>query len=169
FAWLLAVLATGERKRTWVAFTIVPLMALWANLHGGWIVGAGTLVIWSGASVVSDRPFRQKVVVVAASISGLAATALNPYGWRLWPFLASAVDLGRPNISEWQPTFDMGWIYILLWALSASVAFASLATALMHRSFDLRKYAVVMVLAIASCRVNRLLAFFAIAATVLVA
>src|SRR5205807_1039299 len=89
-------------------------------------------------------------------------------GWRLWQFLVDTVDLGRPNISEWQPTFAMGWTYILLWMLVASIGAASLAAALLAHRVDTRKYAVVFVLGIASFRVNRLLAFFAIAAIVLV-
>ncbi len=169
FACLLAVLAAGERKRRWNAFSIVPLMAVWSNLHGGWIVGAGTLAAWSVACLFTDAPFSEKVTVAAASGLGLLATAINPYGWRLWQFLLSTVDLGRPNISEWQPTFAMGWTYILLWSLIASIGAASFGVALVGRSFDLRKYAVVALLAIASFRVNRLLAFFALAATVLAA
>src|SRR5205085_11962611 len=47
FTLLLTILTdvdrTGDRRRL---LLIAPLMALWANLHGGWIVGLECLTAW---------------------------------------------------------------------------------------------------------------------------
>src|SRR5207244_2138493 len=42
FALLLAVLRRSSERRSVLLLTI-PILAVWANLHGGWIVGAGVL------------------------------------------------------------------------------------------------------------------------------
>src|SRR5205823_13242677 len=47
FAWVLAILvasACGRTRRLWL---VVPIVALWANLHGGWIVAVGALSVWA--------------------------------------------------------------------------------------------------------------------------
>src|SRR5262249_7456891 len=71
------------------------LFCCWANMHGGWIVGLGTLAVWS-----LFRP-RRLVLLIAAA----AATLINPYGIGLWKFIYDTVGLARPEISDWRPLF----------------------------------------------------------------
>src|SRR5262249_41082178 len=61
---------------------------------------------------------------LAFTLAGcLAATLLNPLGWRLWPYLATELscDVNRRFIDEWQPpTFaPHPWSAATLWALRA--------------------------------------------------
>ena len=79
-------------------------LPVWANLHGGWIVGMGVLGVW-GAVEVFERPstmVRWGVLLGACVL----ATLVTPYGWGLWEFLATTVRMGR-EITEWQPTFSL--------------------------------------------------------------
>src|SRR5689334_8033881 len=71
----------------------MPLLALWANLHGGFVAGLGVLVVWA---VMRPRWSSALLVAMAA-----AATLVNPYGVGLWTFLARTLG-PRPDIAEWQ-------------------------------------------------------------------
>lgn len=101
---LLGVLAvcrilTSESRR---ALWWLPLVfAIWANLHGGWIVGGGLVVVWTAVAFIQWRDDRGQLLLVG--IASLAATLLNPYGVNLWVFLAETVRLDRADTAEWQP------------------------------------------------------------------
>jgi hypothetical protein len=57
-----------------------------------------------------------------ALTAGLAATLLNPYGWRLWSFLVTTVRPSR-NIGEWRPVWEQNGdlTSALIWAVIVSV------------------------------------------------
>jgi hypothetical protein len=123
--WLLAVtflslspIATAFRPHLWTIlgvalvcyllardrFRWMPLLfAVWANLHGGWIVGGSILVLWLVGRAVDQRSTRNLRVPLVIFALSAAATLANPYGWRLWTFLGNTVSMSRGDISEWQP------------------------------------------------------------------
>jgi hypothetical protein len=158
FASLLYVLLTARRHRR-APFWSIPIMALWVNLHGGWLVGAGTLIVWSIVGLFGDRPLRDKAIAVGTMAAALAATLVNPYGVQLWSFLRETVGFGRPEITDWQPIIDFGALFSL-WAIVAALAIAAAVIAATRRTFDLQGWAVVLMFAIGSLRVGRLLSFF---------
>jgi hypothetical protein len=162
FAWLLAVLLMAERRPR-AAMAAVPMLVIWANLHGGWIVGAGTLVVWTVLRFWSAAPIREKMRGVLIAAIALAMTAANPYGWHLWAFLAQTVGLSRPDIVDWQPVYRLGTIYVFLWGIVALAASVAIARAALKRSLDLRMLIPVLIFGAAAFRVSRLQAFFAIA------
>jgi hypothetical protein len=86
---------------------VPPLFALWANLHGGWVMGLGILGVWCAATASQTWWQTRRVPVMLIALPALAfvATILNPYGWRLWQFLAETVGLSRADIGDWQPLF----------------------------------------------------------------
>ena len=156
---------TGDRRRL---LLIAPLMTLWANLHGGWIVGLECLVIWAGCKLLIRRAtLRERIILIAAVGSAALATALNPYGVRLWWFLLDTVRVSRPYIEEWQPVYRLqGWAW-LFWLLPAIVA----AFAAIRSSFRIEPgYGLfVLFLATTSLLVSRLDAFFTLAVAFLFA
>jgi len=163
---LLAVVAvcrilTSESRR---ALWLLPVIfALWANLHGGWIVGGGLVVLWTAVAFIQWRDDRGQLLVVG--IASLASTLLNPYGIDLWVFLAETVRLNRPNIAEWQPIWHVGVVAMVMWLVPVITIVVSvvrrgppsLATALVLAS-----------LAFGSALVLRLGPLFVLTAVVLV-
>jgi hypothetical protein len=152
--WLL----DGPRRWWLVAFPF--LFLFWVNQHGGWIVGAAVLAIWVVGNFWNSAS--RWLLAGVASLSALS-TLLNPYGWRLWEFLAETVRLSRP-VSEWQlliTTPIAAWIPWL--AVSIGVALSLRAT---NRP-PMDRVAIAAFLAVASFRVERLSPFYVAAALVL--
>src|SRR5678816_3438140 len=180
FSVLLTVLTDVDRRGDRrVMLLIAPLMALWANLHGGWIVGLECLVTWAGcnlllgpASARHDRgrelaPSVHRITLVAIVMSAVLATALNPHGVRLWWFLLDTVRMNRPYIEEWQPVYRLqGWAW-LFWLLPVSLAV--LAAIRAKNRLEPRYALVVLFLAVTSLFVSRLDAFFTLAVSFLMA
>jgi hypothetical protein len=170
FSVLLTVLTdvdrTGDRRRL---LLVAPMTALWANLHGGWIVGLECLVMWAGCTLLFERAATrpQRVMVVVAVVSAALFTAVNPYGIRLWWFLIETVRVNRPYIEEWQPVYRLqGWAW-LFWLLPAALAAGAAVRA---KGRVAPQYALVVVfLAVMSLVVSRLDAFFMLAVVFLMA
>jgi hypothetical protein len=74
----------GQRRALW----LVPLFALWSNLHPGFLYGLAILAAWSAGSVFEDlragRPARAALAHRSVPpIIALAASLANPFGWTL--------------------------------------------------------------------------------------
>ena len=101
----------GKRGAIWL---LPPLMLVWINTHGSWIIGLGTIGVYLACGLVSFRlgsvktsewsvADRGKLITVLAL--SVAATVITPYGTRLatYPFLvASSVPISINNVQEWQ-------------------------------------------------------------------
>jgi hypothetical protein len=111
FALLYAVLDGADRRR-WLLALPPLLMALWANLHGGFPIGLvliGCFVLaaaWEGCrehgwDVLHDRRVWAYVLCLAAAV---VATLANPYGWKVYLYVrtTAAAASGR-RIDEWVP------------------------------------------------------------------
>jgi hypothetical protein len=169
FSVLLTILTDVDRRGDRrVMLLIAPLMALWANLHGGWIVGLECMVTWAGCKLLLERATsRDRMTLVAAVVSAVLATALNPHGVGLWWFLLDTVRVSRPYIEEWQPIYRLqGWAW-LFWLLPAGLAV--LAAARLKFRLEPRHALVVLFLAVTSLLVSRLDAFFMLAVAFLFA
>ena len=77
---------------------LVPLQALWCNLHGGFLSGLGLMGLYALGEGLSRRPFWPYLRVML--LSGLV-TLVNPYGWEYWRYLWAAISMPRPEIAEW--------------------------------------------------------------------
>jgi hypothetical protein len=106
-AWAAGLMTASERRQP-PSFWLLPLIALWANLHGGFVFGlvlAGAFAIdalWNAAPAQ-----RQGLALRWAGFGlvALVACCVTPYGWE--SILAShrILDLGEllRLISEWAP------------------------------------------------------------------
>jgi hypothetical protein len=170
FAWLLALLSRSAEGRHSLLWLVVPMMALWANLHGGWLAGVGTVVLWAAVGLMTNAPAPERAIACVIAVAAVAATLANPYGWHLWMFLRETVGFGRPNIVEWQPVYRLLPFapgVPLIWLTLAIATILAVRSAFLTRSLEPRAVAIVTALAVASFRVNRLLAFFAIGISML--
>jgi hypothetical protein len=162
FAALLVLLKSGDRGRIAVLFAIPPLMALWSNLHGGFVVGLLPLGLWAArASLDRSRTPRSRIVAVAALAAGVLATLANPYGIGLWEFLTRTLGPDRHDITEWLPVTSSGTAVMVFWTVTATLALAALWYGGRKEPFE--RTLLIMLLAVASFRVARLDAFFAVA------
>jgi hypothetical protein len=155
FVVILCRVLTAPPRNRWA----LPLMfALWVNLHGGWIVGAGILSLWSIVEVAgggNDRPSRWISLGVPNTCA--IATLMNPYGIRMWRFIAETVRLSREGIIDWQPVWREWDGPLVLWLVA--IGWSTLA---LYRASSWRPQviAVVTALAFAAMRVGRLLPLF---------
>lgn len=161
FALLLTCLVEAHRDdRRWLV-PVPILFALWVNFHGGWIVGGAVLLVWTITLAMSGAA-RAAAAFACAGATSLLATLANPYGIGMWRFLRETVGFGRADITEWQPVYVGGAGVWLPWTLTAALAAVGMLRA-RRSALDPVRVSVIVLLAAASFRVSRLLAFFGIA------
>jgi hypothetical protein len=104
FAWLLYELERFRRRTDRGLWRLPMLFTLWVNLHGGWLVGAGVLVLFTAVTLLNPVfEMRRRVRLLAAGVASAAATLINPYGPAMLGFLADTVRPERADILEWSP------------------------------------------------------------------
>ncbi len=110
-AWVGGLIAAADRRGA-PSFRLLPLMALWANLHGGFVFGLVLIApIALDAVLSADASSRKPLALrwAAFALAALAAGCCTPYGWN--SLLASQKILGLgaalPLIMEWKPA-DFG-------------------------------------------------------------
>ena len=105
--WLLV-----HRRHRWIP----PLFALWANLHGGVVLGGLVMVAATGTAFFCERRRFRRLAVV--TVLGGAATALTPLGVGLWTFIAHWLVAARQTgVSEWLPVYPVDAEGIMFWIL----------------------------------------------------
>jgi hypothetical protein len=166
FALLLLVLRRADDGRTRGLVIVPVLLALWANLHGGWIVGVGTFGLWTALTLVaSSLDFRARVRLAIIGVVSLAATLITPYGTEMWRFLWDTVSPVRADIQDWQPVWALEPAVLALWIAMVASAVVYLVRCPGPR--PLSHYAIVAFFAVSSLWVNRLDGFFALSALIL--
>ena len=101
FAALLLLLAE-RRRRPRLLWFAVPLVALWANVHGSFVLGLGLLGLTWLTDVLARAP-RPHLALAVTAVAAVAVT-LNPFGLEIWRYAASilASPTISTRISEWQ-------------------------------------------------------------------
>ena len=166
FSLLMWCLGAHRRGSYRSLLLLPPLFAVWANLHGGWLVGGGMLALWTATTLTTGNR-RKGVWCAAAGVASLCATLLTPYGVHLWTFLRETVAFNRADIVEWQPIYALGWDSCVRWALTLALAVLGMVLARRGESQPERMVCL-FALAVASFMVVRLQSFFALAALFLV-
>lgn len=99
----------GSDRRLWL---LAPLVWLWSNVHGGFIVGPILLGVWLvGEALNGALGWRQAAPLrplLAVSIVGGLLSLLNPNGLDQWLYPLSYTSGGGANnlllyVQEWQP------------------------------------------------------------------
>jgi hypothetical protein len=93
-AWFIALerWEQGNAPR-WVRWFFPVSMALWVNLHGGWLLGIALLAMFALAALVESQRAADAIARIQGAKRARAmhgalawsalATLVNPYGWRL--------------------------------------------------------------------------------------
>ena len=167
FCGLLALLKQSERQPRVLVLTPVLFIA-WVNLHGGWLVGLGTLLVWSMTRLMAPSTgAAERRWIASGAILAVLATFVNPYGAGLWAFLYETVGFARPDINDWQPIFRLPLGFLVPWVLSLMTALFALARG--GWPANPARAIVCLMLALASTRVSRLDAFFGLSVVLLLA
>jgi hypothetical protein len=101
--------------RPWWLVALPTLFLVWVNMHGGWIVGAGLLVVWTSVQIC--RRGAPRALIASVAVLSALATLVNPYGWQMWAFLATTVRMSR-DIAEWRPLLSLPALDWLPWLLA---------------------------------------------------
>ena len=112
-AWVAGLVAAADRRGS-PSLSLLPLMALWANLHGGFVFGL-VLIAPIGCDAVLNADAKQRPALAARwaafGLAAVAASCCTPYGWNSLLASLKIVGLGGalPLIMEWRPA-DFGSI-----------------------------------------------------------
>jgi hypothetical protein len=106
--WVSGLIAAADRRDA-PSFWLLPLMVLWANLHGGFVFGLFLVgPIGLDAAVGASEKARKALVARWAlfGLLALAASCCTPYGWNALLATKKILELGSalPLIMEWKPT-----------------------------------------------------------------
>lgn len=105
-AWAGALIAAADRREA-PSFWLLPLMTLWANLHGGFVFG---LLLIGGLALdalsTADASARKTLFLrwFAFGLAALAASCITPYGWNALLASQKILSLGSALqlIMEWK-------------------------------------------------------------------
>jgi hypothetical protein len=110
---LLAFVEFKKRRATALFYLLPPAMFIWANSHGGFVVGLGlfgifALFILSEETIKSGlhQAIKRNLVPAMSFLFCIVVTFTNPYGASYWAYILEAVTMPRPYITEWE-RFDL--------------------------------------------------------------
>jgi hypothetical protein len=105
----IALLARDTYRGRAPLWLMVPIILLWANLHGGFIMGIATLLIYAGVTgagdLVQHRNYARGLRLSLLAIASILATLVTPYGIGTWTTVIHALrnPVTRIAITDWQP------------------------------------------------------------------
>ncbi|HEX3903651.1 MAG TPA: hypothetical protein VH853_12430 [Polyangia bacterium] len=136
----------------------LPVVALWINLHGGWIVGVAAVALHLVEQTLRRRPIRHLVLALAATP---LLMGLTPYGRAYFTGWWRSITFPRDQIAEWLPLYRSSY---LLGLAAFGLAMLFLIYAVARRGpRRLPGLAFVVVAAWAAWRHERHVALFALA------
>lgn len=118
-----SVIFYGEcLQRTRRRFFLPAIMLLWANLHGGFLLGLFIIGIFFGAALLR-RDRMNAAIYGFVGVACFIATFVNPLGWHIYVGLTTVLGhFSQSYITEWRPYYRNislpgsipGMLYILI-------------------------------------------------------
>ena len=110
FYWILWTYHSGERDVLWM---LPPLMVLWVNLHGAFVLGIGLIAIilsaeafsWAAGGLLRSTLHRTRLKKLGIILAlAILATGFNPAGLGVWRYVRQLqVDpASQAFVREWQ-------------------------------------------------------------------
>lgn len=103
---MFSVVFYGEclKRSRWV-FWFPVIMLVWANLHGGFLIGLFIVGIFCGLSLIG-RDWTNFKIYSVVGVGCFVATLINPLGWHIYEGAAGTVgSFVQAEISEWWPYY----------------------------------------------------------------
>jgi hypothetical protein len=85
----------------------LPVVAVWINLHAGWVVGVGAVALHALEQALRRRPVRHLVLALAATP---ILMALTPYGRNYFVGWWRSITFPRDQIGEWAPLIHSPYV-----------------------------------------------------------
>ena len=126
FAYVLFVLvfwllAADDRRPSRRVLLVLPLLVLWANVHGSALLGFTLVVLWALAALVraglSAGAGATRIRAVAIAAGALLCLFVSPYALDLPGYYRDILGAGafRDLVSEWRPaTLSHDWPFFAL-------------------------------------------------------
>ena len=150
-AWAYGLMTASERRQP-PSFWLLPLIALWANLHGGFVFGLVLAGAFAIDALWNAEPLQRKPLALRWAAFGwaaLAACCVTPYGWESILASRRILDLGEllRLISEWAPAdfsrlgaFELTILALIAGALYRGIKLSppriALVLGLLHMAFS---------------------------------
>ena len=145
----------GDRR--WL-LGVAILFPVWANVHGGCLVGAALFATHWFEQLVRRQPHWHLFFMGLALIP---LAAINPWGFHFHRYLIHAMTMPRPAIAEWAPLWDADNRLPLL---NFSMSLLPLFLILKQTSWrKLPGLLIVVATGLAALKSNRFLPFYALA------
>jgi len=124
--WFGALVEARERDNAPPLWTL-PLMVLWANLHGGFVVGLGFVGIFAVEAVLVAKTNVARLTAIRRwgvfGVLAVAACTITPFGvYTLWlPFHVIQMKYALSALFEWQSPSFQTFQVIEVWIITAAV------------------------------------------------
>lgn len=153
--WCMALDREGGRR--WM-LAYAPMFLLWANVHGGFVMGPALLL----AEAVERALQRKRFVHLILFTAGLGLLGLvNPYGLQHYRYILHATSMPRPDVDEWRSLWAAQLLPIdhkVVFLLAMAIA---IHAAIRHRAWRCAQgSAMLLVVAAATIRHSRVLPVF---------
>jgi hypothetical protein len=100
---LFCVIFYGECLKKTRRFLLPAIMLLWANLHGGFVLGFLIIGLFGGVALLR-RDWINFRVYSFAGVACLVATLINPLGWHIYDGVTATLGhFVQEYITEWWP------------------------------------------------------------------
>ncbi|HEX4209658.1 MAG TPA: hypothetical protein VHY56_04640 [Candidatus Binataceae bacterium] len=106
---MIALLARHTYRGHAPLWLMIPIMMLWANLHGGFVIGVAVLLTYTGITaareVMQYRRYARGLRLSLLAIACIAATFATPYGIGTWTTVIHALrnPVTRKAVTDWHP------------------------------------------------------------------
>ena len=119
---LFCVVFYGECLKRTRWFLLPVMMAVWVNLHGGFLLGFPIIGLFCGTALLK-RDWANFRIYTLAGIGCFIAIFINPLGWYIYDGVTATLGhFVQANITEWQSYYENmtmpgsipGIIYILI-------------------------------------------------------
>ena len=175
---VLFLLEDFKDSRTRRIFLLAPLMLLWSNMHGGFVIGAGIIIVYmlgEGINIFLKRSAHTKkemFLFYGAAALAIVASFVNPTGWDALfiainiPFKYQAIHQG---VQEYISPYDFYRykMYPLLFEYIFLALLFPIVLVLRNKKMDLTHIMLLSVFAIASISASRFIIYYVIAGTMI--
>jgi len=135
---LVAMLARYTNRGKAAPWLAIGLLMLWANLHGGFVVGVAALGLFSAVVFMRDsfegRGMRRGIILLGIFVASTLATLVTPYGIGTWQAVLHAATNPhtRQVIDDWQPLLRA---FVAMWHRNHTGAIPMVVALAMFLSF----------------------------------